>query len=50
MSSAGSGTPQEKRKRFYESLSGAVRVGVESSGNLLWFERRGERRWGVAEL
>jgi transposase len=24
---------------FYESLSGPVRVGVESSGNLLWFER-----------
>src|SRR5437763_245279 len=26
-------------QRFYESLSGAVRVGVESSGNMLWFER-----------
>ena len=25
--------------RFYESLSGPVRVGVESSGNMLWFER-----------
>ena len=26
-------------QRFYESLSGPVRVGVESSGNMLWFER-----------
>jgi transposase len=26
-------------KRFYESLSGEVQVGVETSGNMLWFER-----------
>lgn len=26
-------------QRFYESLSGPVLVGVESSGNMLWFER-----------
>lgn len=26
-------------QRFYESLSGPVQVGVESSGNMLWFER-----------
>jgi transposase len=26
-------------QRFYKSLSGPVRVGVESTGNLLWFER-----------
>jgi transposase len=26
-------------QRFYESLSGPVLVGVESSGNTLWFER-----------
>jgi len=26
-------------QRFYESLSGPVRVGVEASGNMLWFER-----------
>lgn len=26
-------------QRFYESLSGEVLVGVESSGNMLWFER-----------
>lgn len=26
-------------QRFYESLSGPVEVGVESSGNMLWFER-----------
>ena len=26
-------------QRFYESLRGPVRVGVESSGNMLWFER-----------
>jgi len=26
-------------QRFYESLSGPVRVGAESSGNMLWFER-----------
>jgi transposase len=26
-------------QRFYESLSGPVRVGVESSGNMLWLER-----------
>ena len=30
-------------QRFYEALSGAVRVGVESSGNMLWFERLLER-------
>lgn len=26
-------------QRFYEGLSGEVQVGVESSGNMLWFER-----------
>jgi transposase len=26
-------------QRFYEGLSGRVRVGIESSGNMLWFER-----------
>src|SRR2546423_14738684 len=26
-------------QKFYESLSGPVLVGVESSGNMLWFER-----------
>lgn len=26
-------------QRFYESLRGAVLVGIESSGNMLWFER-----------
>src|SRR5436309_15775833 len=26
-------------QRFYESLRGPVRVGVEASGNMLWFER-----------
>jgi transposase len=26
-------------QRFYEALSGPVLVGVESSGNMLWFER-----------
>jgi transposase len=26
-------------QRFYEALGGPVRVGVESSGNMLWFER-----------
>jgi transposase len=26
-------------KQFYESLTGEVLVGVESSGNMLWFER-----------
>src|SRR5437016_13421224 len=26
-------------QRFYESLRGPVRVGVETSGNMLWFER-----------
>jgi len=26
-------------QRFYESLSGPVRVGIETSGNTLWFER-----------
>jgi transposase len=26
-------------QRFYEGLSGPVRVGIESSGNMLWFER-----------
>ncbi len=26
-------------QRFYESLTGPVLVGVESSGNMLWFER-----------
>lgn len=30
-------------QRFYESLSGPVRVGVETSGNMLWFERLLER-------
>ena len=26
-------------QRFYESLSGPVRVGVETSGNMMWFEQ-----------
>lgn len=26
-------------ERFYESLPGPVLVGVETSGNMLWFER-----------
>ena len=31
-------------RRFYESLSGPVVVGVESSGNMLWFERLLEKQ------
>jgi len=30
-------------QRFYESLSGPVLIGVESSGNMLWFERLAAR-------
>ena len=29
----------EEAKRFYQSLPAGVRVGVEASGNMLWFER-----------
>lgn len=31
--------PTGEARRFYESLSGPVLVGMETSGNTLWFER-----------
>ena len=37
-------------EEFYGGLPAGAVVGVECSGNLLWFEPRGERRWGVADL